>query len=91
MLSFNCKIIIQVFNLYFKREISRYSAASTSNAVYIIGGHNGSLRIDTIAVFQNNQWRPEVLGRLTKARQGHGSIAVGNHIMVIGGESNDRS
>ena len=54
--------LVQEFNAKFS-SISHYSAASTTNAAYIIGGRYTS---DVIAEFKNNQWRQ--LGNLFKER-----------------------
>ena len=56
-----------------------YSTASTSNAAYFIGGSGTQ---DVIAEFKNAAWRQ--LGTLTKGRQGHASISMGDETMVIG-------
>ena len=61
-----------------------YSTASTSNAAYFIGGLFSK---EVIAEFKNNTWRQ--LGTLTKGRSDHGSISLGNEMMVIGGSSSD--
>jgi len=67
-------------------SISHYSTASTTNAAYIIGGRYTS---DDIAEFKDNQWR--LLGNLFKGRERHGSIALEDKIMVIGGFTADSS
>ena len=59
-----------------------YSTASTSGAAYIIGGSNDIIA-DIIAEFKNDTWR--LLGRLANARQEHGSVSLGDEIMIIGG------
>ena len=61
-----------------------YSTTSTSNAAYFIGGSNTK---EVIAEFKNDAWRQ--LGTLTKGRSDHGSISLGNEMMVIGGSSSD--
>ena len=61
-----------------------YSTASTSNAAYFIGGQYTK---EVIAEFKNDSWRQ--LGTLTKGRYYHGSISLGNEMMVIGGSSSD--
>ena len=65
--------------------IRGYSTASTHDAAYIIGG----IDVDTIAEFQNDEWRK--LGSLNKGRYYHGSITVGQETMIIGGYSLDSS
>ena len=62
--------------------ISFYSTASTSEAAYIIGGVNTE---NIIAEFKNDSWRR--MGTLAKGRRGHGTIHIGDEIMVIGGYS----
>ena len=62
------------------RRIYSYSAASTSQAAYIIGGAETS---NVIAEFRNDSWR--LMNNLYRGREAHGSIALGNKIMVIGG------
>ena len=61
-----------------------YSTASTSNAAYFIGGQYTR---EVIAEFKNDSWRQ--LGTLTKGRERHGSISLGDETMVIGGYSSD--
>ena len=67
------------------RYISSYSTVSTSEAAYIIGGHTTP---DIIAEFKEESWRQ--VGTLAKGRFGHGTLLVGDEIMVIGGWSSDR-
>jgi len=67
-------------------KISLYSTASTSEAAYIIGGYYTE---EIIAEFKNNSWRQ--LGTLTKGRDSHGSISLGDETMVIGGYTYDGS
>ena len=62
--------------------IAFYSTASTSEAVYIIGGSETK---DIIAEFKNNSWRQ--IGTLAKGRSSHGSITLNDETMVIGGIS----
>jgi len=63
-------------------SIRGYSTASTSEAAYIIGG--GWTR-NIIAEFKNDSWRQ--LGTLAKGRRHHGTIRLGDEVMVIGGVS----
>ena len=67
-------------------DIYAYSTASTDDAAFIIGGITA---YNTIAEFRNNQWRN--LGSLTKGRAYHGSIAIGQETMIIGGYTPDGS
>ena len=60
--------------------ISAYSTASTSEAAYIIGGYGTE---GNIAEFRNYSW--SLVGTLVRSRYEHGSIALDNDIMVIGG------
>ena len=62
--------------------ISFYSTASTSEAAYIIGGYYTK---NIIAEFKNDSWRQ--MGTLAKGRLYHGSIQLGDEVMVIGGSS----
>ena len=57
-----------------------YSTASTSEAAYVIGGRHTR---NIIAEFRDGIWRQS--GTLAKGRDYHGSIKLGNDIMVIGG------
>ena len=57
---------------------------SASEAAYIIGGYQTR---EIIAEFKNDSWRQ--FGTLTKGRDYHGSIAIGDAFMVIGGNSVD--
>ena len=61
-----------------------YSTASTMEAVYIIGGRYTR---NIIAEFKDGSWRQS--GTLAKGRYYHGSIELGNDVMVIGGWSFD--
>ena len=60
--------------------MSFYSTASTSDAAYIIGG---TYSREIIAEYKNDAWRQ--LGTLTKGRDKHGSITLGDLTMVIAG------
>ena len=60
--------------------ICYYSAASTADAAYIIGGYYTS---EVVAEFKNNEWSR--LKDLSKARYGHGSLSVGEQTIIIGG------
>ena len=62
------------------RQIYGYSTASTSEAVYVIGG---DYTREIIAEFKSNTWRN--LGSLTKARSRQASISLGDETMIIGG------
>ena len=66
------------------RRIQEYSAVSTSEAAYVIGG---IYTMDIIAEFKNGNWRQ--FGTLSKGRACQGSIKIGNEYMVIGGYSSD--
>ena len=70
------------------RQISYYSAASSPDAAYIIGGYQDEDYSTTIAEFKNNQWRK--IGDLTQGRNNHGSISVGLRTMVVGGVTSSR-
>ena len=65
------------------RAIYSYSTASTSEAAYIIGGYHTR---EVIAEFKNS-WRQ--LGTLAKGRAAHGTIQLGDEVMVIGGYTYD--
>ena len=69
-------------------SIYLYSTASTSDAVYIIGGlretetgNSNSL----IAHFRNDKWNHD--GTLIKGRYGHESITIGEKTMIFGGST----
>ena len=66
------------------RKIQEYSAVSTSEAAYVIGGYHTE---DIIAEFKNGNWRQ--FGTLSKGRCVHGSIKMDDEFMVIGGYSID--
>ena len=61
-----------------------YSTASTSEAAYIIGGR---YTMNIIAEFKDGSWRQ--MGTLKKGRYFHGSIKLGNDVMIIGGAASD--
>ena len=67
-------------------SIYLYSTASTSDAVYIIGGfretETGSSN-SLIAHFRNDKWNQD--GTLIKGRYGHESITIGEKTMIFGG------
>ena len=63
--------------------IYHYSTASTSEAAYIIGGLRSELSGETIAEYKSNVWRH--MGTLKNRRSRHGSISLGDEIMIIGG------
>ena len=65
-------------------RIYSYSTASTSEAAYIIGGANTR---NIIAEFKNGSWGQ--LGTLAKGRAAHGTIQLGDEVMVIGGYTYD--
>ena len=71
--------------------ISFYSTVSTAEAAYIIGGIVAGQNIEEfgqiIAEFKNDSWRR--IGKLSKGRWLHGSIALNEEIMVIGGAALD--
>ena len=69
-------------------KIYAYSTASTDDAAFMIGGW-ATITVGTIAEFRNNQWRS--LGSLTKGRDYHGSITIGQDTMIVGGFSSDGS
>ena len=63
-------------------RITHYSTVDTSDAVYFIGGHK---TMNTVAEYNDDQWRrhPD----LKQGRRGHGSIGIGNRVVIIGGLS----
>ena len=70
------------------RQVCHYSTAANDEAayiggMYIIGGYQGSGNSPTIAEFKNDKWTK--LGGLTRGRQHHGSISIGQRTMVVGG------
>ena len=64
-------------------EISHYSTAQTSDAVFIIAGWLGARAQNFVAEFKENVWRR--LDNLKQARHAHESITVGGQTMIIGG------
>ena len=62
------------------RYIAFYSTAETADSAYVIGGQN---TLDVVAQYNNDQWTR--LPDLRKGRYGHGSIMVGDRLLVIGG------
>ena len=74
------------FNDYFRR-IAYYSAASTPESAFVIGGSNGTDSYDVIAQFHNDSW--SLYGNLRKRRFLQGSITSGTEAMVIGGATTD--
>ena len=71
------------------RQISFYSVASTSEAAFVIGGHDGSSSLDVIAKFENYAW--SLYENLRKSRNSHGSITSGTKTLAIGGWTTDGS
>ena len=76
-------------NSSFFSSIYLYSTASTSDAVYIIGGfretETGSLDNSLITHFRNDKWNQD--GTLIKGRYGHESITIGEKTMIFGGST----
>ena len=70
--------------MIFFSSIYAYSTASTSEAAYIIGG---SYTRNIIAQFKDDSWRQ--MGMLAQGRSRHGTIQLGDEVMVIGGFSSD--
>ena len=77
------------------RGISHYSTTQTLDALYIIGGFNARrekfgkdilFQKNIVAEFKNYQWRR--LANLNQGRHGHGSIAIGDQTIIIGGYFN---
>ena len=68
--------------MLFYSRISHYSIADTSDTVYVIGGMY-TKRV--VAGYTNDQWRR--LPDLKQDRTGHGSITIGDRIVIIGGKS----
>ena len=67
-------------------RLQEYATASTSDAVYIIGGYTGcwsKSRLSTIAEFKDGRWRRA--GNLANSRIKHGAITLGSLTMVVGG------
>ena len=64
-------------------RISNYATASTNTAAYIIGGHDGSKPVSTIAEFKNNQWRDS--GTLNEPKSSPSAIFNDGEYMVVGG------
>ena len=64
-------------------RIFYYSTAYTSDAVFIIGGHDGSPNLSIVAQFKDNEWTQ--VADLNQGRNGHGSITIGDQTLIIGG------
>ena len=62
-----------------------YSTASTSEAVYIIGGQNTK---EIIARYDARYGWLQV-GTMTQGRHYHGSISLDDEVMVLGGFGSD--
>ena len=62
-----------------------YSTVSSSEAAYFIGGSNTK---EIIAEFKNDNWTQ--FGTLSKGRNIHGSIKMGDEFIVIGGYNSER-
>ena len=79
--------------MHYLSQIYRYSTFSTSNAVFIIGGQKAIdsdntdflQTSDTIYQFADDVW--SLARNLNNKRSWHGSIAVGDEVMIIGGRS----
>ena len=69
------------------KKIANYAVTSTSNAIFIIGGYYG-FDLDDVAKFQDAQWTR--FGTLNTARRYHGSINLGEQMMIIGGLTNNK-
>ena len=72
-------------------SISGYSTATTTDAVYIIGGYDFvcDCYLSTVAKYKNHQWYH--VEDLHERRAYHGSITVGGKTMVIGGINSEAS
>ena len=68
---------------------AEYSVASTNQAVFFIGGANGSSYSSVVAKYENEEW--SLHGNLQKRRRNHGSITYGTATIVIGGRTDDGS
>ena len=71
------------------RKIVYYSAASTNDAAFVIGGYIWTGRspgyTDVIAQFKDNAWSR--YGNLQKPRANHVSITSGDMTVIIGGSA----
>ena len=81
--------ILKTFLTVYLRLIAGYSVASTSEAAFVIGGHDGSSSLDVIAKFENYAW--SLYENLRKSRNSHGSITSGTKTLAIGGWTTDGS
>ena len=71
---------------YILSSIYLYSTASTSDAIYIIGGLRNTETGNSnslIAHYRNDKWNQD--GTLKKGRYGHKSITIGEKTMIFGG------
>ena len=78
-----CNHTLIKFHRVFFDYIYQYSTASTRDAAYIIGG--APRYSETIARFQDYEWSKH--GKLNRGRMVHGSINVGETVLVVGGET----
>ena len=65
------------------RYIAFYSTAQTSDSAYVIGGQGTKNIVARYNTENIPVWTK--LGHLNRGRYGHGSILVGDKILVIGG------
>ena len=67
-----------------ERNIAFYSATSTADSAYIIGGTSTfPASHQTVAEFSNDSWSQ--IGSLAKGRYNHGSITISEQTLIIGG------
>ena len=67
----------------FHSFIFGYAALSVRSAVFIFGGSGDDGSVNTVAKYENNEWRNE--GNLNRGREGHEAITVNGMAYIIGG------
>ena len=69
------------------RYIAFYSTAQTSDSAYVIGGQGTKNVIARYNTDSLPTWSK--VGNLVRGRYGHGSLVVGDKLLVFGGWAND--
>ena len=70
------------------RGVHSYSAASTDEAAFIIGGYQGSGSYGQgVIEYKDDTWRK--VGYLKQGRYNHASISLDEFIMVVGGRTDN--
>ena len=69
-------------------RISYYATASTDSAAYMIGGHDVSHGVSTIAQFKNNKWLK--IGYLNERKSSLSAIFHDGEYLIVGGHTPGR-